>query len=137
MNSVDTAIKALLSTFLVGESGKPSTGGWQGAAGTSAFKNYVMVSFAQSDVGGPLNVPNAEIDRRFYCTSVSNTAEGARITNNNVVAALANKRVSTATRVSTRPITVERFGDVDPDDTVTPRVWFVVSEFSAPTVPLS
>ena len=135
MNTVDAAIKALLAGFRVGESGPPSDGGWQGAPGASAFRNYVMVAFQRSDVDGPLNLPNHEVDRRFTCTSVSATAEGARITNNNVVAALAGERVSTTARVSTRPITVERFGDVDPDDTVSPRVWFVVSEFSAPTVP--
>lgn len=135
MNTVDAAIKALLAGFRVGESGPPSDGGWVGAPGTSSFKNYVMVSFQRSDVDGPLNLPNVEVDRRFTCTSVSNTAEGARITNNNVVATLEGERLSTSTRVSTRPITVEQFGYVDPDDTVTPRVWFVVSEFSAPTVP--
>lgn len=137
MNTVDAAIKALLAGFLVGESEKPAAGGWQGAPGTSVFKNYVMVSFQRSPTDGPLNLPDVDVDRTFTTTSVSNTAEGARILNGNVVAALRGKRVSTVSRVSTRPITVVRFGDVDPDATVVPRVWFVVSEFSAPTVPVS
>ena len=136
MNSVDAAIRALLSSFLVGESGPPAGSGWQGAVGTSAYKGYVMVRFNESPTDGPLNLPDSEIDRTFFTTSVSNTAEGARILNNNVVAALRGARVTTATREATRGITVGRFGSVDPDATVSPRVWYAVSEFSAPTVPI-
>lgn len=135
MTSVETAFLAFLSEFVVGESQRPTGGGWQGASGTSQFVNYVMVRFGAGPTDGSSADPDMQIEREVTTTCVAATAEGCRILAKNVAAAVRGQRISTESRVTTGPITIERYGAVDRDDTVSPSVFMAVHVCRVDTVP--
>lgn len=136
MNTVDAGVLALLGGFLVDVARKPDAGGWQGAPGASQFRNYVMLTPGPGETDGSLAVADYEVDRPYQTTCVAATADGASILAASVVTALSGQRIETATRVTTKPISLTRYGSIDPDDTVQPPVFMVAHIFSVVTVPV-
>ena len=136
MRSIETAFKALLGAFLVGDGAKPAGGGWQGAAGTSTFRNYVILKPGPGVTDGPLADPDSQIDRDFFVSCVASTSDGCAILASNVINAVRGARIATATRVTTGPITVDRWGSIDRDDTVQPSVFIATHVFRVDTVPV-
>lgn len=135
MTTVETEFLALLDGFRVGEARKPDGAGWQGAPGASAFHNYVMVTFGQGLTDGTITTLDDQIEREHTTTCVSSTPEGCRILQDNVRAKLRHTRIDTGDRVTTAPITCERVGSVDRDDTVQPAVFIAVDVWRVDTVP--
>lgn len=135
MRSVEEAFLALLDEFLVGDGEAPAGGGWQGAHGTSQFTAYLMFHPGPGDTDGPSATPDSQIVREFSVTCVARDRTGASILADRVAAAVSGQRIQTPTRVTSGPITIERWGAVDRDDTVSPSVWMAVHVFRVDTVP--
>ena len=137
MISVDQAFIALLAGFRVNQGDKDpqdkTTGGWQGAPGTSAFHNYLIVTPGHGLTDGTAAHLDADVEREYTVQCVAATATGAGILAANVATAVSGKTIKTASRQTRRPITVERWGKVDPDDTVQPRLYMVAHVFSVAT----
>lgn len=136
MKSVDDAFIALLSGLRVGEGMMPAGGGWQGGHGTSPFRNYVMVVIGTGLTDGSITTLDDQVERENTTTCVSNTPEGCRILQEQVRSKLRQRRITTATRTTTAPITCVRVGPVERDDTVQPPVWIAVDVWRVDTVPL-
>lgn len=136
MKSIEDAFLALLAGFVVGDGEKPNDGGWQGAPGASPFTNYLIFSPGPGTTDGPLAHSDTNVDRDFMVTCVAATREGCSILAANVVAAVRGRNIVTGTRRTARPIALERWGAVDPDDTVQPRVFMAVHVFTVHTSPV-
>ena len=134
--SVESEFLTLLDGFVVAEGHKPDDGGWQGGPGASPFHAYVMVTFGSADTDGSLAVADSQRERWVLTTCVAATPEGVRVLSDAVIAAVSGQRIDTDERVTTAPISVERIGSVDRDDTVQPPVWMAVHEFRVDTVPV-
>lgn len=135
MNTVDAAFVELLDGFLVGVARKPTNGGWQGAPGASTFAAYVMVTPGVGTPDGTITVADSQIDRDYQVTCVAATPDGASSVADAVAVAVSGQRITTDTRVTSRPISIRRYGPVEPDDTVQPAVFMVAHIFSVDTVP--
>lgn len=136
MRSVEEAFAALLAGFVVGDGQKPAGGGWQGAPGTSEFVGYVFWRPGVGLADGTLAVADSHVERMFSVTCVGRTRSGASTLSKNVITAVSGQRIETESRVTTAPITVERWGPVDLDPTVQPSVFMAVHLFRVDTVPV-
>lgn len=137
MKDVDDAFLELLTDaeLLADVGGVPTGGGWQGAPGASQFRAYAVVHPGAGVVDGTIVDGDRQIDRDYQVTCVAASAAGAAAVADRVVAAVSGQRISTSTRTTTRPITVSRYGPLEPDDTVQPAVYMVAHMFSVDTVP--
>lgn len=131
--TVEDAFLALLTPFRAGEGEPPVGGGWQKGHGTSTFQAYVMVTFGQGLTDGSITDLDTQVERSVYTSCVAATPEGARTLGDAVIDAVRHSRIDTGGRVTTSPITIEKVGSVDRDDTVQPPVWLVVHEFRVDT----
>lgn len=138
MKTVDEAVEAILTDdgLLVGVAQKPSGGGWVDGRGTSGFVAYVMLTPDVGVTDGPLATPDSEVDRDYYVTCVAATYQGCQILADRVAGLLAGARVITPTRTTTGPITIERWGRIDRDETVQPHVFTCVHIARVNTVPI-
>lgn len=135
MRSVEEAFLDLLDEFLVGDGEKPTGGGWQGAHGASEFRSYLMFHPGPGVTDGPSATPDSQVVREFSVTCVARDRAGASILAQRVADTVSGQRIETPTRVTSGPITIERWGSVDRDDTVQPPVWMAVHVFRVDTVP--
>lgn len=135
MKDVDDAFTALIVDVPVAVSRKPAGGGWQAGHGTSTFRGYCVVHPGTGTADGSLADGDRQIDRDYQVTCVAATADGAARLADGVIAAVRGQRIATETRVTTKPVSVRRYGSVDTDDTVQPPVFMVAHIFSVVTVP--
>lgn len=133
--TVEESFLAFLTAFRTGDGEPPDDGGWQDGSGSSTFNAYVMVTFGPGFTDGSITDLDTQIEATVYTTCVAATAEGARNLASAVMDAVRGQRIDTGERVTTCPITIERVGAVDRDDTVQPPVWMAVHEFRVDTVP--
>ena len=135
MNDVVDAFVELLDDFLVDVGKVPAGGGWQGAPGASQFAAYLVVHPGTGTADGSIAETDRQIDRDFQVTCVAANGRAAERLGTLVAQTLSGKRITTDTRVTTRPISVRRWGALDTDDTVQPPVSMVAHVFSVDTVP--
>ena len=139
MRLVEQAFTQLLTTadIRAAVGAMPSGAGWQGAPGTSSFLVYAVVFPLTGPTDGPSSKADRDIFRRFQVTAIGPSTDSASFLGDRVLGAVSGKRITTTTRTTMQPVSIEEVGALDRDDTVQPSLWMVRHIFGVATTPLS
>jgi hypothetical protein len=125
----DAVVSALTSAgLLVGRGKQPTGSGWQGTAGASSFKPYVVLFPSSGTPDGDLADANEYLDFTFQLTCVGNTQDGAIAVADIAKAALVGVRLSVAGR-SCYPVRLLADPLAQRDDAVSPPLHYLTPQF--------
>ena len=131
----DALCDVLQATALLARRGqKPEGGGWQGAAGQSAFKAYLILHTLPGMLDGPVADANADLDGVWQVTAVGATQEQCEKAADLARTALLTQTITIASRAVDR-ISVDQLNGTRRDDTVQPPVWISTDRFRLATTP--
>lgn len=125
----DAVVFALAAAgLLVGRGRQPAGSGWQGTAGSSSFKPYVVLYPSSGVTDGNLADPNEYLGYTFQLTCVGNTQEGAEAVADIAKTTLVGARLSVAGR-SCYPVRLLADPVAQRDDSVSPPLHYLTPQF--------
>lgn len=120
--------------ILVGDGNKPSGAGWQGSAGNSTFKPYVVVSSLGGGNSGDLDNPNGDAEPQYQTALFAATVAQAEGVIDRVRAAIIDADYTLPGRKNIGVI-LDYGGLMSRDDDVQPPIWSLIDRWRFFTVP--
>lgn len=131
----DAVVTALTGAgLLVGRGRQPAGSGWQGQAGASTFKPYVVLYPSSGVTDGNLADPHEYLDYTFQLTCVANTQEGAEAVADIAKTTLVGVRLTVAGR-SCYPVYLLADPVAQRDDAVSPPLHYLTPQFRVRSQP--
>lgn len=133
----DAVIAVLTAaSFTVGDGEAPSSGGWQGAQGASAFVPYVNVHPTPGGLtDGTIAQPDVDAGADYILISVGATRSQAEEVGDDVRAVMLAATITLPNSRKVAHMRIEMLGGAVRDDNVQPSVFFVSDRYRLLTVP--
>lgn len=120
--------------LLVGDAGKPASGGWQGVAGQSTFNGYLILYPFGGSVDGTIGNPVEDAEVRYHLNAVGATRQQCEQMLDTARTALLAATVAVSGRATSR-LWLDQLGGVARDDDVQPPIWIGFDRYRLMTWP--